>query len=340
MSKRGKADSWAQLDYLALLVYTHVGTETGALTLMSSFTTIPDEIVRWMGLRFRVPLDWEMVRHSKNSEKGSLVFVDRRRERLEVHWLDCQNEPDLERMVDNQRSLAQKEDPEARAEPLRGLGAWRALRITSRGSVVSRAVRYDAKTKRLVEVVVSSSEAEEVGEFFQWYCRHFEVEAKGSQALRWAAFDIDVSIPSGYRLCVAEIKPCDAVLEFEEVDAEGEPVLAQRVRVRRLGLVDSWFTGDSKGLIRTHAPKLKFSAFSELMYGAHPATEASGVYPAPVFTRLRGRQVRTLIRLWACAAENALYEVSSSGYRRPPIWPTDLKVHCRPYDHDPGPGEA
>lgn len=307
---------------------------------MHKLVTTPDEIVRWMGIRFRVPKDWQIVRHSKSLEKGTLVLVDRRRERLEVHWLDCRNEPDLERMIDNQKSLAKKQDPEAKAELLSGLNAWRGLRTTSGASVVSRALRFDTKTQRLLELIVSSSVDEDVAEFFVWFCRHFEVESKSQAAARWAAFDIDVSVPAGYRLRDADVKPCDALLEFEETDVDGEPVARQRIGVRRLGLADVWYTGDPKALIRAHARKLRFADFSPVFYEGHPATDGVAIEPTPLVARLRGRQVHARVRLWRCAAENALYEVTCSGYRSPPIWPPDLKVHCRPYDHDPGPGEA
>lgn len=322
------------------LDYTQKSTPFIAPKEMPSLKTTPDEIVRWLGLRFRVPCDWQMVRHSKNPEKGSVVFVDRRRERLEVHWQDCSNEPDLERMVDNQRSLAKKQDPEAHTEFLRGLGNWRGLRTQSKGAVLSRAVRFDPKTQRLVDLVVSSSEDEDVSDFFPWFCRHVEVEAKGPDALRWACFDIDLTMPEGYRLRDADIKPCDASLEFEEVEAEGEARVRRRIRVRRLGLVDSWYTGDPAGLLRAQSPKLRFNEFTQLTEGTHPATEGRAVEPTTLIPRLAGRQVHARVRLWHCEPENALYEVTCSGYRSAPNWPTDLKVHCRPHDHDPGSREA
>lgn len=307
---------------------------------MPPLKTTPDEIVRWMGLRFRVPCDWQMVRHSKNAARGNLVFVDRRRERLEVHWLDCRQEPDVERMLDNQRSLALSQDAQAKTEPLNGLGAWRALRTLTRGAVISRAVRFDPKTQRLVELVLSSSEDEDVGEVFPWFCRHFELEARAQEALRWAAFDIHVRVPAGYRLAEVDAKPCDALLEFEREDVEGEAKAARKIRVRRMGLVDSWYTGDAPALIRSHAKKLKFAEFSPTVEANHPATMGLGIEAAPLVARLRGRQVHAMVRLWHCAVENALYEVTSSGYPRAPIWPPDLQVHCRPHNHDSGPGEA
>src|SRR5450432_3448034 len=57
------------------------------------------QAISWLSLGFRVPAEWDIVRHGILFERGSLVFVDRLRQRLSVSWTECQRPPDLERLV-------------------------------------------------------------------------------------------------------------------------------------------------------------------------------------------------------------------------------------------------
>src|SRR5690242_13516978 len=115
--------------------------------------------IEWMGVAFRVPEDWQIVRHSLTLDRGGLTLVDRRGQRLQLRWNTVKQEPGVERMIDHEREEQQKAGTsEVRA--LRGFGGWRVLRSTEGDKVTTRALRFDPKTSRLLEVVVSTTEKE------------------------------------------------------------------------------------------------------------------------------------------------------------------------------------
>ena len=82
----------------------------------------PTQTYRWLGLSFEVPKEWEIVRHSTSTERGRLVLVDRRRQRLEVCWSECKKEPDLERLVEEFRG-----ESALPGEVFTRSGSWRGL---------------------------------------------------------------------------------------------------------------------------------------------------------------------------------------------------------------------
>ena len=83
--------------------------------------------IAWLGLTLKVPEDWEIVRHSVAVERGSLIFVDRRRQRLELGWLSVKSEPDLEHWARDLEQEERRTNAEASLRRLDFKGGWRAL---------------------------------------------------------------------------------------------------------------------------------------------------------------------------------------------------------------------
>ena len=64
------------------------------------------QTIEWLGMRFRVPDEWEIVRHSSKRRTGTLMFVDRRRQRMQLSWTECRGEPDKVQLFNDLRARA------------------------------------------------------------------------------------------------------------------------------------------------------------------------------------------------------------------------------------------
>jgi hypothetical protein len=291
-----------------------------------------DQTIAWMGLEWRVPADWEIVRHSLVEKKGALTFIDRRRQRLVVSWTDSDHEPDLETMVSNHKSREIELDAEARVSVVSELRPWHAVRrISSAGDVLTRAVLYHASAKRLIEVIVSTDTKERDGQrLLSDLLEQFRVVAPAGDARHWRAFGIDVTAPPEFRLVGAIVKPADVAFHFRrhgtgDRRTKGQP---PPVALRRMGMARAWYAGNAEAIIRRDAPKVAFRSFDRSTHGGHPAVMAEGLEPAPPLLRWLGRQRRRSVLLWTCEAENALYELTTSSAPKHPVSPEQFDVHC------------
>lgn len=283
--------------------------------------------VRWLGLSFSVPKDWEIVRHSASCEQGSLVFVDRRTQRLTLSWTRCQNEPDLERVLGDYQSKERKEKGTSKFEKFRH-GRYVGLsNLGPRGEQVTRAVRFHAPHGRLVEALFLDPKCS-TNEWIEAFLDSLEFECAAEQSRRVRAFDIDVEAPSGLRLTKATVKPADVVFVFSP-DEERGPRAGTEARLRRLGMAASWHDGDLGRMVRKHHPKSLFKTVENQRRGANPAVVLEGFEPSPPLRRwLRlARCQRTLA--WHSAEENAVYELTTLSPHKRPLRPTAFDVQLR-----------
>jgi hypothetical protein len=283
-----------------------------------------------MGVAFRVPDDWQIVRHSVSLERGSLTLVDRRVQRLQLSWSTVPQEPDVERMIDHERGELEKTESGAEIRALRGFGAWQVIETAApSGAVTTRAVRFDVKTSRLLEAVVSTRRDEPGGaELVRRLLDTLRVVCKAEAVRHWCAFDVDLVAPPDFRLTATTVNPSDVTFRFEAVDPEDGRELGASVSVRRRGMVADWYTGNAEGLIRRDLPKTDFESFETSERAGHSATRASGLEPAPPLRRLLGKQRRVQVLSWTCEPENALYVVTTHSPPARPLSPVDFDVHC------------
>jgi hypothetical protein len=288
--------------------------------------------VEWMGLRLKVPDDWQVVRHGLSPELGSLVLVDRRRQRLTVSWTQCQSRPDLEQLLRDYRERVLADAQSAELGVLRLAQHWRILKQTQPGAaqMITRGVCFDSKTSRLVEalIVTYADEPDEQG-LVARLLAEIAIVARGDENTRWRIFDIDIDTPPDFRLTKTNVKPADVTLTFRRVDADGSKPTRQEASVRRLGMARAWHTGSLEQLILRHAPKARFSSFERVEQRGHQALLAAGTEPGPRLKRalslLRGQQVLA----WHCRPENAIYELGTLSPQGRPLSPADFTVRCR-----------
>ena len=200
-----------------------------------------------MGLGLSVPGDWALTRYGLTPSRGGLTFVDRRRQRMQVFWSESEGWPDVERMfsdyvADRRQREREQGLPTTKFRGFDWADGWRGQhRTQADGAVLTRAVRYDGGTGRLVEVVVSWEEHEpgDAG-LVQGFLDRFEVESEAEAARYWRAFEVEVGVPEGWVIRKAEPTPGLAELRFVHRDDSADRDRRRELIVRRMGLADAW----------------------------------------------------------------------------------------------------
>ena len=290
-------------------------------------TDAPFQTIEWLGLRFKVPADWEIVRHSLSPERGSLGLVDRRHERMELHWTQLEREPDLERMLHDQQSRELGAEPGATLGPLRAPPGWRGFSVTSpTGQALARAVYFDAPSARLVQAVIVSG-GTDARRLARRVLESVTV-GRAEQATRCHAFGLDVTTPPGYRLTHATVKPADVSFEFRaQAPGKKEPG-PEAASIRRMGMAEAWYGDDPEKIVRREAPRVRLRARAERSYGNHRAFSVEGDEPGERLARLFGRGHGHRILIFCCPAENAVYRISTKSRDRRPVLPEEFRVAC------------
>lgn len=295
--------------------------------MMPSSTPLPElsQVVDWLGLGFRVPEDWEIVRHGIGFERGSLVFVDRVRQRLSVSWTACPRVPDLDRLLSDFES-----QPSTAGETVLTQNDRFGFRVleceTSAGARVTHALHFDSASSRLIELELPGSSAQEGQALSQALLAGFAFSPRAeSRTVR--AFGVHATLPLGFLLCRSQVKPADVSLEFERVNAPGEHS-PTRLKIRRSGMARVWFDGDAARAIRTRNPKLQLRDCENRRVGSHVATVARGFPRGALLPRALGRAAEHEIMLWECPEQNAVFEIERRELRRIEPDAASLRVWC------------
>lgn len=294
--------------------------------------------IEWMGIRLRVPDDWQVVRHGLAPEAGTLTLVDRRRQRLELTWLTCKNRPDLGRLIRDYQEQARVESgtegASAESTELRSFGrGWRGFfqPLSTSGEqgarTLCRAVRFDERTSRLIELSISidRSTAHD-GHLLAQLFQSVHVLAAGGDCRRWQAFDLDVTTPPRCRLVKTRVNPADVQLSFCTTDsAPGKPT-AREACLRRLGMARAWYSGNLRALVERHADGAVFTQWREQSHQGCPALLAEGTEAGPRYRRLFGKLRQRRVLVWHCPAENAIYQLTTTSPPGAPLLPQDFEV--------------
>ena len=288
------------------------------------------EIVKWLGLRMRVPKDWEIVRHSLSLENGNLVFVDRRRERLRVYWRDCRRAPDLARMLDDHRGKESLEHPSAKLRELNGHAGWQGfIREQADDERVLHAAHFDSSTLRLIEVIVTESGDEAASKSARArLLGNICVTSRAERARDFFAFGLGVTVPDGFRLMRASVKPADVAFEFAEFS--GEPARPSGVTavVHKMGMAAAWAPADKKALLARESPEFKLREIQSASWSDHAAWSATGQEKRPRLMNWLGVGRRGETLLWHCESTNAIYSIATAYPKRKPIGTRALSTIC------------
>jgi hypothetical protein len=288
--------------------------------------TLTQEI-EWLGLRFLVPEQWQIVRHGLVPEAGSLVLVDRRHQRLNLSWTQCQRRPDLTRLVEDYLGKEADIEPATEIERFTCGRRWRGIRQRKPGGeVISRGVLYHEQTSRLVELlVILPPGAKEDQQLVDQILTSFRVTAAAEECRRWNAFDIALTTPPDFRLSSSSVKPADTTLRFVQVDgAKGKPTRTEAT-IRRLGMARCWYDGSLERVVQAHFPEQRFSESQKLSHPGSEAYFARGTEPGPPVKRMLRRLRERRVLCWHVPEQNAVYELVTLSPPQRPVLPTDFQ---------------
>ncbi len=290
-----------------------------------------DQLIEWLGLRLRVPGDWEIVRHSLGTLKGGITFVDRRKQRLQLRWTRCKKPPLVEKMLSDHTSRQLRDEPDALIEPF-VFGQWSGRsRVMGGGVTLTRAAWYDVGDRVLIEAILSHRDDEQM--LRDELLSSIELAEPMDFATRWRAFGFAAQCPADFRAVTATINAGEATLVFHQLDKPGgEKPRAGRGTLARMGMADGWFMGNLQRLLEAQHPKVTFDCtevvLDELVTGGQRATalRATSLEPGPRIKKLAGRLRTRRDLLWHDADANAVFHIHTLSYEKAPVDPTDFRL--------------
>lgn len=293
----------------------------------------PGQQFEWMGIRGEVPREWDVARHSVSPRKGTLAFVDRRRQRLQLSWTACKMPPAIDRMLEDHRSRQLELDPDAEFEPLK-VDQWRGLVRDSMGEktaagelLVSRAMRYFNAFGRLVELVLLHGEQPEDHEQVSEVMRSIEVVAAGDESRRSRLFGLDVTAREPLRLRGASVTAGETLLKFGDRGPEDKHAPRVEARVRRRGMASTWFDNDPQAALeqelKGQEPRITFGRSHE-----RNATLAESLEPGTRLEKWAGRRRLRRDVLWHEPQHNAVIQLTTWSTSKIDLQPTSLSVNA------------
>lgn len=268
-----------------------------------------DRRVVWQDVEARLPSNWELVRFGRHYGRGACTFADPYGERLQVSWQRDTSAPDFARLLSDIRSGAQVDaagdaaGPELPIEELTSGEGWQGLVIHRAGHITTRAVRYDASNRALMEVAVQWGDERDAGA--EARVLHGLCFLSPADRRPWIAFGISAELPATLPLSECRCLPADVTLGFR-----GKRKLPA-VSIRRMGFVALWL----KEPLRDWLGKTVPGPYRVL--GDQARTTDAGHALVTLETRRRGRLTRPLLGPKAsrfdyavvCPEEQRLYHV-------------------------------
>ena len=274
-----------------------------------------EEIV-WLGMRLVVPAGWEILRHSVRSQKGRLVLMDRRRQRLQLSWVRMPTAPALDRAMADYRSRDLEEKADRTFSPLPSVGRWRGFRRHDERAVLTRAGQYDARLERWVEMAVEWPEGLDA-ELEERILRGFGVEGE-ADGRRWRAFGLNVRTPPRWVLETADAKPADVTFTFREG--------RRAASIRRIGATEVWYEGNLEGFLRKEAAGMKVKV-SAPKHNRHPACLGESRQTRSRLGEWLGLGRLQLDLVWLCPVAHAMFHVTTHA-RGAAVLPKQFVVRC------------
>jgi len=306
---------------------TGIGAAWGMGAMGESRAMEDLQTIEWFGMRLWVPAEWEMASHSVRSERGRLVFVDRRRERLQLSWADVRSAPDLAQAMDDYRRRDAQRQPDCTFRNLR-VGRWTGFRSAGAGGALTRAGLYDKPRRLWIEMAIAWPDQHQA-ELERTILQRFELDGPAAATSRWQALRLDVELPRVWTIEDVDARPADVSMRF----ACGR----DRTIVRRSGMLEAWFDGNLESVIRRSVGAVA-ATLRHVTVSSHPAVRSDSRERGRGLVELFGRPRSRASLAWVCPAARALYQVACRFSARRPVDPEAIIVRCCP--EGPGKGET
>ncbi len=264
----------------------------------------------WYAFQFDIPLDWEITGHAIDEREGRLEFSTRDGFQAAVHWEPCKAYSPESAM----QAFLQKHVPAARDTPVtrllvtRDAGAFR-LGIPAGAGQPCQAVHHLAASRKLLRWVFADASPEAVERHWRPLLASFE----GNQGpvRRFAAFGLDVRVPSEYDLEDLTVYPANVMMAFESKRKA-------RLRLHRWGLPElvlggrtlSAFYAGFLGAQKAQPAEPRTTTFR----GCPAVTVAYEQRPEHQMDAMMGRHWKNGVAwLWHDQAEQRLYACEQIG---------------------------
>ncbi len=286
----------------------------------------------WMGFALAVPHAWEVLGHSTKLRRGRLLLVDRRRQRMQLSWASCESRPDLRRAFEDYRSADREDDPSCAFAATAAASPWQGyVRRDADGSAITRLGRYIHKRRLWLEMVLSWPGGHEADVEAEITARFALAAPPCPPALgddepapgpvRWRAFGLDVTVPPGWWLRKADVRPADVTFHFSDArDAAGE------VRTRRLGLLEAWYDDNPHAFLQKEVGYAVDCDVRPVQHAGVNAWLCVSDEPMPRYRRLAGRGRTRRDLLWPSEAAGGMLCVTTFSPEKAPVEPTAFNV--------------
>jgi len=272
----------------------------------------------WQGMEIGHPADWEPGFLSGPDVPGRCVFVDRRFQRLEVHWRDLPRRPDLKQMYTRLAKSRRKKGVSA----LTDVGRWEGFVCREEAGSVVYAGCYFPDPRRLVEAVLIWPGRRD---------RKVERAVLGairpqgpSKALRWQALGLSASLPRDFRLTEAKSLVGRVTWDFRRPGRRGVGLSMERIVMGR-----AWLKAPLSDWVRGQLPQ-GFRPVRELAAeaGPHRGVELRS-RRSNVLRWVLGLAVSRVDVAWSCPQQDRVYRVGLWQRTSGDVdWPEPLEVRC------------
>jgi len=285
-------------------------------------------LVVWMGMALTTPLDWEIIRHSTDVSSGKLAWVDRRQQRLLLSWLSMPRRPDLKQALADYKAMDREDHESVSFTALRDypgwLGYWR--------DGLTRLVRYERDRNMWIELAIPWPDGRdeaveaELAERFELLAPPPPESADKQtvsklRATRWRAFGLDTIAPGGWMLDKATVQPANIVFSFTDL---ADPRRA--IDIKRIGMIDVWFSGDLRQFIRDQVGYGPEITFSEQHWNEMPAIAGESMYTESGWKHLAGgKRFRTDLA-WVDRRAHSVVCLTSTAPPNDPVNPFEFLV--------------
>lgn len=259
-------------------------------------TASPLQSVVWLDLSLTVPADWEIVRHCCRASAGRLVWVDRYEQRLLLSWAACPQPPDAVRLFADY----QARDAVTEAATL-GVNGWHGYRTKN----LTRAGCHDPHHGRWIEMTITAPGQETA------LLESFAIAPPGERRV-WRAFGVHLELPAAWTVTAADIQPGATTLTFQQGRHE--------MRLRRLGMVESWFDGDVEKFLRRQIA----GEYRAASHPVHPAGQMASRETGRRWEQWLGRLRARHDMAWHCPVSQAVFHLTTLGC----ALLEEIAVHC------------
>lgn len=254
----------------------------------------------WLGMAVDVPTDWAIVRHAVDTEKGRLVWMDRRRQRMQLSWLACPSRPEMRQVIADYRNMDLEFDEDVQFAKLPKINDWIGLRSSGK-RCLTRAARYEAHADRWVELVLEWPDKVDA-RVERHVCESFDMTEV--ETGHWRAFGVDMTVANDWELLRVDAMPADVSWLFSRPK--------QELIVRKLGMLPTWFDGNMRMFVQRQL-KDQPVTFSDIVVNGHTAVMAQSREPAARVKRWVGQQRRRHDCVWQCEQQQTLWQVTRIG---------------------------